>query len=107
MSTNDYKPTVYEEMARQRVEVLATQINILGHYDSAGKEKRFQELYNLSHEAIVDEQGEHTLEGLDSLIRTFQSEIERFKLERPDIESPGLREKFSSLDEKLSALGEF
>jgi len=89
-------------MSHERIKVVCAQIDILNHYDTGNKERRFQELYDVSHQAIIDQQSERTIEKVDDLIAKFQDEIVRFRKAYPHIEeAKEVREKLSEL-ERLS-----
>ena len=98
------KQTMYEQMSRQRLEVASVQVDILTHYDPEGKEKRVQELYDVSHRSIIDVQSERSLEKMDELIKKYEWELNLFRTEHPNTEeSEDVRKKIREL-EKLCDL---
>jgi hypothetical protein len=80
-------PNVYEQMSRQKLELAAIQINILTHYNPEGKERRVQELYDISHKSMIGEQSEKSIEEMENLIRRYKSEIKFYREKNPEIES--------------------
>jgi len=91
--------SIYEQMSRQRIEVASVQIDVLSHYDPDGKEKRMQELYDLSHKSIIDEQSERSLEEMDELIKKYEWELNLLRTEHPDTErSEDVRKKIRELE---------
>ena len=100
----DNLQTIYEQMSRQRLEVASVQVDILTHYDPEGKEKRVQELYDVSHRSIIDEQSEESLERMDELIKKYEWELNLFRTNRLDTEeSDDVQKKIREL-EKLCNL---
>ncbi len=98
--------TIYEKMSRQRLEIAAAQIDILDYFDSKNKERRTQELYDVSHKSIMTEQSEHSLEKMDELIRKYQEEIIAFRKENPDVEkSRKVRKKMKELERLCGSCG--
>ena len=98
------KPTIYEQMSRQYLGIAAIQIDLLSHYDSDGKERRTQELYDVSHQSMIEEQSEKSLEKMDELIRKYQGEIKEFREENPDVESSKkVRKKIRELEKLCSS----
>lgn len=100
---NENKKNIYEKISHERIKVACVQIDILSYYDAENKERRFQELYNISHQALIDQQSERNVEKVDELITKFQDEIVRFREAYPNIEeAKEVREKLSEL-ERLSS----
>lgn len=98
-----YKQNIYEKMSYERIKVISAQIDILNYYDSENKEKRFQELYNVSHQALIAQQSERSIEKVDALIVKFKGKIIRFRKVYPNVEeAEEVRKKLSEL-ERLSS----
>lgn len=96
----DNLQTIYEQMSRQRLEVASVQVDILTHYDPDGKERRMQELYEVSYKSIIDEQSEQSLDEMAKLIKRYKSEISSFRTDYLDMEEcKNLQEKISELEE--------
>tara|TARA_Y100000310_G_C20373658_1_gene664717 strand:+ start:108 stop:419 length:312 start_codon:yes stop_codon:yes gene_type:complete len=101
---NERVPTIYEVLARKKMIVAATQINILNYYDSSKEKVRMQQLYDLSHEAIIESQSEDAVDKIDTLIDEFQATISKYRRVNPQLEnySPDLKKKLGRLERKLT-----
>lgn len=96
---SEKEPTIYEQMSKQRLEIAAAQISILTYYDFRGKDKRVQELYDVSHKSIIDEQSEKSIEEMDELIGKYLNEINAYRTNNPQIErSEEVKSKFKRLE---------
>ena len=99
---NEHKQNIYEKMSHERIKVVCAQIDILSYYNAENKERRFQELYTVSHQTLIDQQSERNVEEVDELITKFQDEIAKLRKVYPHIEEvEEIREKLSEL-ERLS-----
>ncbi len=96
------KQSIYERMSHERIKVVCAQIDILGHYDPEGRERRVQELYNISHKSLIVEPSEKSIEEMDELVRKYQRELTDYRKRNPNVEERDeIKEKFGEL-EKLS-----
>ncbi len=99
-------PTIYEQMSMIRLEISAAQISLLNNYDPKGMRQRAQELYNVSHLSIIDEQSEKSIEKMEELIRQYQEEINRFRELFPEIErKEKVRKNIIDLENLCSSCG--
>ena len=97
-------PTIYETLARKKMIIAVTQINILSYYDPSNERNKMQQLYDLSHDAILKIQSEKALDEVDSLIDEFQRTILKYREGNPELEndSSDLKKKLGRLEKKLT-----
>ncbi len=95
--------SIYEKLAKEKMQIAARQIAILNHYDNTHEEQRLEDLYSASHSSIIGNPSEHDLEQIDKLVKRFQGEIQAYRQAHPETEqhSDELRNKISELESAL------
>lgn len=98
------RPTIYEEMARERMGLACQIISLLNEYNPNNNEARLHELYAFSHNAIIDSQSEKSLEKMEGYLTDLRDELTNFRIEYPEIEkNPEIKEKLNQLERELSS----
>ena len=97
--------SIYQQMSEKIIEIATTQIDILTHYFSQGRVKQLQELYDISHQSMIDLPSESSLEELEKVIDRFTDMINFYRIFLPEIENSEIvKGKLSEL-EKLMGSG--
>lgn len=96
--------TIYDKMARERIDIATAQIDLLSCYDPERKEKRIQRLYDVSHRSLIDEPSEKSIEEMERVIKEFKAELAILREESPDAEaSEKIRNKIEALEKLLAS----